>query len=129
MEAINKDNAKELGSKGGKASAEARRRKAAMTPEERARDTIQQKVSSLTKELLNIALAEGDFAESEEDRKEEEGVTYVYLRPAVPAELRFRAITVALQYGLGKPATGKQEAKATALTEGGITLGVAEDDE
>jgi hypothetical protein len=63
---------------------EARRRKAAMSPQERALDAISSKLGDLTRELLNAALGVGDFEE---------------LKP----ETRVAALKTLMEYGLGKP--------------------------
>ncbi len=47
----------------GRKSGEVRRRKASLTPEERALDAIGQKLGRLTNELIDAALGEGDFAD------------------------------------------------------------------
>lgn len=83
----------ESAAEAGRRSAEVRRRKAQMSPEERALDAIGQKLGRLTGELLEAALGEGDFAE---------------LKP----ETRLTAILRAMEWKLGKPPTAKREEAA-----------------
>lgn len=72
----------------GRKSAAARKRRAAMTPEERARDSIARRSDDLVKELLEAALGEGDFAE-------------------LKLETRVTALTRLLEWQLGRPAAVK----------------------
>jgi len=68
----------------GRRSGEARRRAAAMNPQERALDAITKKLGSLTNELISAALGEGSFAE-------------------LDPKTRVSALVRVLEYGLGKP--------------------------
>lgn len=68
----------------GRKGAEVRARKRDLTPEERALDAIKGKLSSLTNELMNAALGQGDFVD---------------LKP----ETRVAALKTLMEYGLGKP--------------------------
>jgi hypothetical protein len=79
----------ELASEAGKRSGEVRRRKATMTPEQRALDSIGKKLGQLTNELLKAAMGEGDFED---------------LKP----EIRVAAIKTLMEYRLGKPAVQRQ---------------------
>lgn len=72
----------------GRKSGEVRRRKATMTPEERAFDAIGSRLGDLTKELMDAALGKGDF----EDLK---------------LETRVTALTRLLEWRLGRPASVK----------------------
>lgn len=72
----------------GRASAAARRRRAEMSPEERARDTIAGKMDDLTAELVSAALGQGDFSD-------------------LKLETRVTALTKLLEWGLGRPTTAK----------------------
>jgi hypothetical protein len=59
------EEAAEMARLGGLASAEARKRRATMTPKERAIEAIRDKGDRLIQELLNAALGEGDFHDLE----------------------------------------------------------------
>lgn len=78
----------EAAAEAGRRSGEARRRKAEMTPEERALDAIGGKLGRLTDELINAALGEGDFAE-------------------LKLETRVTALQRLLEWKLGRPAAVK----------------------
>ena len=72
----------------GRLSGEARKRKAEMTPEERAFDAIGKKLDKLTGELIEAALGQGDFTE-------------------LKLETRVTALTRLLEWRLGRPASVK----------------------
>lgn len=65
-------------------SAEVRRRKAQLSPEERAREAISGSTDALAKELLKAALGQDEFKD-------------------LKLDYRLAAIKTALEYGLGKP--------------------------
>jgi hypothetical protein len=67
-------------------SHEVRRRRAELTPRQRAEEAISRETGALVKELLDAARGRNDF----------EGL---------PADLRLRALLKALEYGLGKATT------------------------
>lgn len=77
----------ESAAEAGRKSGEAKRRRKALTPEERALDAIGQKLGRLTEELLDAALGQGDFHD---------------LKP----ETRVTALLRALEWRLGKAPTG-----------------------
>jgi len=79
----------EAAAEAGRRSAEVRRRKAQMSPEERALDAIGGKLGDLTKELLEAALGKGDFEN---------------LKP----ETRLTAILRAMEWKLGKAPTARR---------------------
>lgn len=80
---------------------EARRRKATMTPQERALDSIAGKLGDLTRELIAAALGTGDFED---------------LKP----ETRVAALKTLMEYGLGKPtAQAKVDPESDADHESG----------
>jgi hypothetical protein len=83
----------EAAAEAGRRSGEVRRRKVKLTPEERALEAIGQKLGVLTKELLEAALGEGDFAE-------------------LKAETRLTAILRAMEWKLGKAPTARREEAA-----------------
>ena len=83
---FNTESAREAGLR----SAEARKRRASLSVEERAFDAIGSKLSQLTNELINAALGKGDF----EDLK---------------LETRVTALTRLLEWRLGRPASVKPE--------------------
>jgi hypothetical protein len=72
----------------GLASAAARRRKAAMTPEARAQEAISKRLPDLTKELIDAALGAGDFTE-------------------LKLETRVTALTRLMEWKLGRPSAVK----------------------
>jgi len=84
----------ESAAEAGRRSGEVRRRKSTMTPEERALESIGAKLGSLTKELLEAALGEGDFED---------------LKP----ETRLTAILRAMEWKLGKAPTAKRQETET----------------
>jgi len=71
-------------------SAEVRRRKADLSPEERAAEAARTAAPELIKELLDAALGRGDFA-------------------GLKGEDRLKALTRALEYGIGRPGTMRRE--------------------
>lgn len=75
----------------GKRSGEVRRRRASMTPEERALESIAQKTPRLMGELIDAALGEGDFAD-------------------LKLETRVTALTRLLEWKLGRPGSVKPKA-------------------
>lgn len=72
----------------GRKGAEVRRRRATMTPEERALDSIGRRLGELTTELLAAALGEGDFEE-------------------LKLDTRVAAIKTLMEWRLGKPGAVK----------------------
>lgn len=78
----------ESAAEAGKRSGEARRRRASLSPEERAREAIAAKSDRLVAELVNAALGEGDFVE-------------------LKLETRVSALTRLLEWQLGRPASVK----------------------
>lgn len=78
----------ETAAEAGRKSGETRRRRAAMTPEERAFDAIGQKLGQLTGELMDAALGQGDFKE-------------------LKLETRVTALTRLLEWRLGRPGSVK----------------------
>lgn len=72
----------------GRRSGEARRRRAALTPEERALESIGAKLGRLTEELINAALGQGDFEE-------------------LKLETRVTALQRLIEWKLGRPAAAK----------------------
>ena len=75
-------------SEAGKASAAARKRQRELTPEERALDAIGKRLGTLTNELVQAALGEGDFT-------------------GLKLETRVTALTRLLEWKLGRPAAVK----------------------
>ncbi len=78
----------EAAAEAGRKSGEVRRRKATMTPEERAFDAIGTKLGDLTGELIDAALGRGDFEN-------------------LKLETRVTALTRLLEWRLGRPASVK----------------------
>lgn len=97
----------EAAAEAGRLSGAIRRRKASMTPEERALDAIGRKLGPLTKELLDAALGEGDFA-SRVEEYEEDGETKRVFIPGLKPETRLSAILRAMEWKLGKAPTAKR---------------------
>lgn len=85
---------REAAAEAGRKSGEARRRRAAMSPEERVRDSISKQSDALVSELIDAALGHGDF----EDLK---------------LETRVTAITRLLEWQLGRPASVKPKEEET----------------
>jgi hypothetical protein len=79
----------------GRRSGEARRRKAQMSPEERAHSAIRGKLDKLLSELIDAALGEGDFEE-------------------LKLETRVTALQRLLEWELGRPAAVKPKEEAAS---------------
>lgn len=79
---------KESAAEAGRKSGEARRRAATMSPEDRALDAIGKHLGSLTKELIDAALGQGDFAD-------------------LKLETRVTALQRLMEWRLGRPASVK----------------------
>jgi hypothetical protein len=71
-------------------SHEVRRRKAELSPEERAAEAARTAAPELIKELLDAALGKGDFV-------------------GLKGEDRLKALTRALEYGIGRPGVMRRE--------------------
>lgn len=97
------EEARENARKGGLAKGENAKRRATMSPEERALEAIGGKLDKLSKELLDAALGEGDF----EDLKK---------------ETRVAAILRAMEWRLGKPATVKPTPKDQPEQDDGLAI-------
>ena len=95
----------ESAAEAGRRSGESRRRKATMTPEERALDAIGRNLDGLTKELIDAALGRGDF----------EGLKL---------ETRVTALQRLMEWRLGRPASvkPKEEPDAPAVPADGEAL-------
>lgn len=78
----------EAAAEAGRRSGEVRRRKATMTPEERAQEAITRKLDRLVNELIDAALGEGDFGN-------------------LKLDTRVTALTRLLEWKLGRPASVK----------------------
>ncbi len=94
----------DFASEAGKKSAELRALRSG-TPEDRAQAAIQRKLGRLTSELLDAALGEGDFAD-------------------LKASDRLKALTTALQYGLGRPGAAKPTDTAPEAPTAAALFGV-----
>ena len=93
----------ERASAAGKASAEARRRRKAASPETRALELIRSSVDKLTEELLDAALGKGAFVD-------------------LKATERLKALQRALEYGLGRPGAQREAEEAPADLPTGESL-------
>lgn len=95
----------ESAAEAGRKSGEARRRKAAMTPEERALDDIGRRLGDLTSELIDAALGQGDFAD-------------------LKLETRVTALQRLMEWRLGRPASvkPKEDADTPAVPASGDDL-------
>lgn len=94
----------ESAAEAGRKSGEARRRKAEMSPEERALDAIGLKLYDLTHELIDAALGQGDFE-------------------ALKLETRVTALQRLMEWRLGRPAAVKpKEEESPAVPASGDDL-------
>jgi hypothetical protein len=95
----------ESAAEAGRKSGEVRRRRAAMSPEERARDAISRKSDRIIDELIQASLGEGDFAE-------------------LKLETRVKAMTDLTAWLLGRPAAvkPKEETDTPAVPASGDDL-------
>jgi hypothetical protein len=89
----------------GRKSGEVRRRRAEMSPEDRALDAIGEKLGELTSELIDAALGRGDFAD-------------------LKLETRVTALQRLMEWRLGRPASvkPKEETDSPAVPVSGDEL-------
>ncbi len=95
----------EAAAEAGRKSGEARRRKAQMSPEDRALDAIGTRLGDLTSELIDAALGQGDFAE-------------------LKLETRVTALQRLMEWRLGRPAAvkPKEDSDSPAVPASGDDL-------
>lgn len=84
----------ESAAEAGRRSGESRRRKAALSPEERAREAIGDKLATLVDELIDAGLGKGDFED-------------------LPLTVRVNALTKLIEWGIGRPPPGTKAPQTT----------------